>query len=360
MFSKDWLCNPCFVRRRPIVANRLPGWIVLAPLVMLALPRGGGAQDGLTTRGFIFERGPYPTNHSPTIAETTNGLLAAWFGGPRARDPENSIYSARYNGTNWHEPRKVVEGWDGSSRCQCWNPVLFQPSHGPLLLFYKTGASPETWRGMLTTSTNAGATWSEPRRLPDGFVGPVRNKPVELSDGSLLCGSSTEDGGWSVRMERALKSAGNWEKTEPLNDPLAVEAIQPTILAHDRTTIQILCRTKQGFVAESWSKDAGTNWGPIALTRIPNPNSAIDAVRLADGRFLLVYNHSRSERNVLNLALSRDGRNWETALVIEKGQGEFSYPAIIQTRAKRVHITYSWNRQRIRHVIVDPAKLKSE
>ena len=336
---------------------------VLAVLVMLSLPRGSVARDdqgGLIKRGFIFERGPYPTNHSSTIVETTNGLLAAWFGGPQARDPRNSIYGARYDGTNWQEPRKVIDGWDGSARPQCWNPVLFQPSHGPLLLFYKAGPSPEAWWGMLTTSTNAGVTWSESRRLPDGFIGPVRNKPVELPDGLLLCGSSTENGGWRVRMERAFKRGGNWEKTGPLNDPLVVEAIQPTILPHDRTTTQILCRTKQGFIAESWSKDAGTNWGPMVLTKIPNPNSAIDAVRLGDGRFLLVYNHGRSERNSLNLALSRDGREWEAALVIEKGQGEFSYPAIIQTSDGRVHITYSWNRQRIRHVVVDPTKLESK
>lgn len=336
---------------------------VLALLMMFWLPRGSVAGDdhgGLIRRAFIFQRGAYPTNHSSTIVETTNGLLAAWFGGPQARDPRNSIYSARYDGTNWQEPRKVIDGWDGSARPQCWNPVLFQPSHGPLLLFYKAGPSPETWWGMLTTSTNAGVTWSESRRLPDGLIGPVRNKPVELSDGSLLCGSSTENGGWRVRMERALKGGEDWEKTGPLNDPLVLEAIQPTILSHNRTTIQILCRTKQGFIAESWSRDAGTNWSSMVLTKIPNPNSAIDAVRLADGRFLLVYNHSPSERNVLNMALSRNGREWESALVIEKGQGEFSYPAIIQTSDGRVHITYSWNRQRIRHVIVDSTKLESK
>ena len=93
-------------------------------------------------------------------------------------------------------------------------------------------------------------------------------------------------------------------------------------------------------------------------TSLPNPNSAIDAVRLNDGRFLLVYNHSATERNLLNVAVSKDGREWRAALVLENQPGEFSYPAVIQSRDGLAHITYSWNRQKIRHVIVDPAKLK--
>ena len=160
-------------------------------------------------------------------------------------------------------------------------------------------------------------------------------------------------------MERASHSGEQWEKTAPLNDPAEIAAIQPTILAHANSSLQILCRTKQGFIAESWSKDAGKHWGPLTLTKLPNPNGAIDAVRLRDGRFLLVYNASATERNVLNLAVSRDGRKWTPELVLEEGTGEFSYPAIIQARDGLVHITYSWNRQRIRHVVIDPARLKA-
>ena len=317
------------------------------------------AADGVLKRGFIFERGPVPTNHASTIVETTEGLLAAWFGGPKARDPLNSIYSARYDGTNWSMPVRTLEGGTGSARFQCWNPVLFQPSRGPLLLFYKVGPSPEEWWGMWARSTNAGRSWTKPERLPDGFIGPVRNKPVELPDGSLLCGASVEQGGWKVHMERASNSGERWEKTGALNDPSEIAAIQPTIILHENSGLQILCRTKQGLIAESWSSHAGKSWSPLALTKLPNPNGAIDAVRLRDGRVLLAYNASATERNVLNLAVSRDGRQWTPALVLEQGSGEFSYPAIIQARDGLVHITYSWNRQRIRHVVIDPARLKA-
>lgn len=324
-------------------------WLSLTP----------SAASAVLKSEFIFERGPVPTNHASTIVETTEGLLAVWFGGPRARDPLNSIYSARYDGTNWSEPARILEGGTGNARFQCWNPVLFQPSRGPLLLFYKVGPGPEEWWGMLVTSTNAGRSWTSPKRLPDGFIGPVRNKPMELPDGSWLCGASIEQGGWRVHMERASNSGERWEKTGPLNDPAEIAAIQPTILLHQNADLQILCRTKQGFIAESWSRDAGKSWSTLTLTRLPNPNGAIDAVRLKDGRFLLVYNASASERNVLNLAVSRDGRQWTPELVLEEGIGEFSYPAVIQARDSLVHVTYSWNRQHIRHVVIDPAKLKA-
>jgi len=317
------------------------------------------AAGGVLKSEFIFERGPVPTNHASTIVETTEGLLAAWFGGPKARDPLNSIYSARYDGTNWSMPVRILESGTGGARLQCWNPVLFQPSREPLLLFYKVGPSPEEWWGMLATSTNAGRSWTSPKRLPDGFIGPVRNKPMELSDGSLLCGASVEQGGWRVHMERASNSGERWEKTGPLNDPAEMAAIQPTILLHENSNVEILCRTKQGFIAESWSKDAGKNWSALTLTKLPNPNGAIDAVRLKDGRFVLVYNASASERNVLNVAVSNDGRRWRPALVLEEGRGDFSYPAVIQARDGLVHVTYSWNRQRIRHVVIDPARLKA-
>jgi predicted neuraminidase len=334
---------------------------IYAAVAFLAMASGSipstRAASAVVKREFIFEPGLVPTNHSSTIVETIDGLLAGWFGGPRARDPLNSIYSVRYDGTNWSKPVKILEGGTGSTRHQCWNPVLFQPSRGPLLLFYKVGPSPEEWWGMLTTSTNAGQSWTMPRRLPNGFVGPVRNKPIELPDGSLLCGASVEQDGWRVHIERTFAAGERWEKTGPLNDPAEIAAIQPTILLHENSSLQILCRTKQGFIAESWSRDTGKSWSTLTLTRLPNPNGAIDAVRIRDGRFLLVHNANATERNVLNLSVSQDGQHWVPELVLEEGSGEFSYPAIIQTSDGLVHITYSWNRQRIRHVVVDPRKL---
>ncbi len=95
----------------------------------------------------------------------------------------------------------------------------------------------------------------------------------------------------------------------------------------------------------------------MAATTLPNPNSGIAAVTLTDGRHLLVYNHTPKGRSPLNVAVSRDGKDWQAALVLEDQPGEYSYPAVIQTSDGLVHITYTWQRRRVRHVVVDPAKL---
>jgi alpha-L-rhamnosidase len=148
-----------------------------------------------------------------------------------------------------------------------------------------------------------------------------------------------------------------WQRTGPVNDGREFGAIQPSILVHDGLRLQVLGRSRQGRIIQIWSEDAGRSWGPMSATLLPNPNSGIDAVTLADGRQLLVYNHTTRGRSPLNVSVSADGLQWQAALVLESEPGEFSYPAVIQAADGRVHITYTWKRQRIRHVVLDPAKL---
>ena len=107
--------------------------------------------------------------------------------------------------------------------------------------------------------------------------------------------------------------------------------------------MQLLCRTRQGTIGECWSNDDGETWTPLAPTDLPNPDSGIDAVMLADGRALLVYNHSHTGRTPLNLAISDDGRSWSALAILENQPGEYSYPAIVQGAEGMVHVTYTWN-----------------
>jgi predicted neuraminidase len=339
--------------------------LILAALALLTacLSSSAAAEPGLVKSEFIFEKAPFPTAHASTIVQTREGtLLAAWFGGSRERALDVGIWQCRYEAGKWSEPKEILEGFgeNGIRRYPCWNPVLFQPKFGPLLLFYKVGPSPEAWRGLVTTSDNQGFTWSDSKALPEGYYGPIRNKPVELPEGILLCGSSTESAGWRAHMEWMRSPGKDFGRTGPLNMAREFAAIQPTILVHRLDQIQILCRTKQQCIIEAWSDDRGKHWTPFARTELPNPNSAIDSVMLSDGRALLVYNHSTDDRGVLNVALSLDGRGWDGALVLENTPGEeFSYPAVIQTNDGLVHITYSWKRQRIKHVVLDPSQLRS-
>ena len=323
-----------------------------------------GARGAVVASGFVFERAPFASAHASTIVETGEGLLAAWFGGSDEGRPDVSIWTARHDGARWLEPTLVADGRqpDGG-RHPCWNPVLFQPSRGPLLLFYRVGPNPRAWWSLLRRSTDGGRTWTEPVRLPDGVLGPIRAKPVELPEGTLVAGSSTEHAGWVVHMERAtlggdLGSAASWSKTGPLNDPARFGAIQPTILVHTGSRLQVLCRSRQRVVTEAWSEDGGRSWSAMAATELPNPSAGIDAVRLADGRFLLVYNPTASGRSRLDVAVSVDGRGWRRGVTLEDAPGEYSYPAVIQARDGRVHVTYTWRRERIRHVVLDPGRIE--
>lgn len=308
-----------------------------------------------THREFIYEKAPFPSCHASTICETTDGtLVSAWFGGTHEKHKDVAIYfSTRANG-KWTEPREIANGIEpNGDRHPTWNPVLFQAQNGPLLLFYRVGPSPSQWWTYFRTSNNNGKTWSAPKKLPDGFLGPIKNKPVQLPDGSILHGSSTEQAGWKVHMERSFDRGTRWEKTGPLSDAKEFGAIQPTILVHSPQNIQILCRTSIGWIGECTSKDLGKTWSPMKKLKLPNPNSGIDAVKLSDGRSLLVYNNTAKGRSPLNVAVSKTGAEWENVLALETEPGEFSYPAIIQSKDGTVSITYTWNRKKIRYVTVD-------
>jgi predicted neuraminidase len=312
---------------------------------------------------------PTPQCHASTIVETKDGLVAAWFGGTHEKNPDVGIWLSRHVDGKWLKPVELVDGSEGEDQdYACWNPVLFQPSHGPLMLFYKVGLNPLDWWGALLTSDDGGKTWSKSRRLgtdealPEAnrnLLGPVKNNPIELVDGTILCPTSTENDGWKVHFEATRDYGKTWEVIGPIDGDF--NAIQPSILTYPDRLLQILCRTKEGVIAQSWSNDNGKSWSRLSATDLPNPNSGTDAVTLSDGRQLLVYNHTRkagafpANRSMINVAISSDGKMWKPVLTLEKEKGEFSYPAVIQSRDGKVHIAYTWKRESVKHVIVDPA-----
>ena len=328
----------------------------------------------MISSGFVYDSAPYPQCHASTIVATSaDRLAAAWFGGTRERDPDVAIYLAHWIDGRWHEPFEVANGLqrDGS-RLPTWNPVLFQPPDGLLILFYKVGPSPSTWWGMVKTSDDGGRTWGEARQLPDGVLGPIKNKPVVLADGSWLSPSSTEDAanGWLIHFERSRDGGRTWQIIGPVEkgrDGQSFDAIQPSVLFHRDSSLQAVCRTRNGVLASTWSRDGGVTWDPLTATNVPNPNSGTDAVTLTDGRQLLVYNHSsppperptKGPRYPLDVAVSSDGITWRRVLTLETEprKSGYAYPAVIQAPGGLVHVTYTWDRMRIKHVVLDPKRL---
>jgi len=325
-------------------------------------------KQGILVDEFIYDTASYPECHASTIAETPAGLVAAWFGGTKERNPDVEIWLSRMENNKWTKGVSVANGIvNDKLRYPCWNPVLFQVPDGDLLLFYKIGPSPSTWKGWMKSSTDNGKTWSAAKALPEGFIGPVKNKPVLLSNGVLLSGSSTEGNGWRVHFESSSDLGNTWTMIGPINDGKTTNAIQPSILIHKNGKLQILARSKDRAIMQAWSSDLGKTWSALTPTTLPNNNSGTDAVTLKDGRQLLVYNHvlppdsvknGKGARTPLNLAYSSDGINWYAAAILEDSPiSQYSYPSIIQSKDGMVHIVYTWRRKKIKYVKVDPKKL---
>jgi alpha-L-rhamnosidase len=324
-------------------------------------------RSGILVDEFIFDKAGFTSCHASTIAETPAGLVTAWFGGSNEGNKDVCIWTSRLINNKWTAPAIAADGvMNDSLRYACYNPVLYQVPGGALLLFYKIGPNVQGWTGWLKRSADNGHTWSKREPLPEGFLGAIKNKPVWVK-GVLICPSSTENDGWKIHFEYTKDLGKTWTKSASINDGYIVSAIQPSILQYKDGRLQALCRSMNTSINESWSSDAGKTWSAMKATALPNNNSGTDAVTLRDGRQLLVYNHvkpgaavpeGRGIRTPLNVAVSKDGEQWLAALVLEDAPGEYSYPSVIQTKDGLVHIVYTWKRERIKHVVVNPARLQ--
>ena len=289
----------------------------------------------LVSSEFIYETAPFPQCHASTIVETATGLVAAWFGGTAERNPDVGIWVAR------QERRVDNAGRSGERRTARTAPsdlesVLFQPTTGPMYLFYKAGPSRSAWWGMVMSSTDGGRTWTRPVRLADGILAPIKNKPVQLANGDILAGSSTENNGWQVHFERSTDNGRTWTATPPINDGQTIAAIQPSILVHPGGRLQAVGRTRQGKIFDTWSEDQGRSWTQLALTSLPHPSAGLGAVTLRTGGFLIVYHHTAPGRSPLDVAVSQDGKTWDPHWCSKTPPDRVLVSAVIQTRDGRV------------------------
>jgi alpha-L-fucosidase len=313
----------------------------------------------LLDSGFIFSNAPFQSCHASTLTELPgNRIMTAWFGGKFESSADVSIWTSVLENGKWSSPKETANGTQSDSlRFACWNPVLFKSRSGLLFLHYKIGTSPRTWWAEMKSSADNGLTWSTTSKLPDSFLGPIKNKPIQLKNGDILYPSSTEsmNNKWNIHIERSDSTGNNWRKTNIDCDTFNI--IQPTILVYRNGSLQLLCRSRNNVIVESWSFDGGTTWQRIKASSLSNPNSGIDAVSLKNGIQLLVYNplpHGKEwweGRSVLRVAVSIEGHEWKDVFTLEEHkQGEYSYPAVIQSSDGIIHITYTYNRKKIKYV----------
>lgn len=308
--------------------------------------------------GFIFDEATFAACHASTLLELKgNRIMSAWFGGKFEGSKDVSIWCSVRANSKWSKPVEIANGLQNDTlRYACWNPVLFKARDGILYLHYKVGPNPRTWWAEYKTSNNNGKTWSPAKKLPDGFLGPIKNKPVQLAAGDILYPSSTEsldEKKWLIHIEKSDKYGNNWRKIEIDCDTFGV--IQPSIITYPNGKIQLLCRSRQNVIVQSWSEDNGESWSKLSKTSLPNPNSGSDAVTLKSGKQLLIYNPLEAGKNwwegrsVLKLAVSCDGEHWKDIYTLENHkEGEYSYPAIIQGKNGHVYLSYTSLRKKIK------------
>ncbi len=324
------------------------------------------------TGEFIFTSAPFASCHASSIVELRNGdLLAAWFGGSAESRPDVAIWGARRSGGQWSPPVEMAR----ERNIATYNPVLFYTRDGRLWLYYKFGPGPSAWTAARRWSVDDARSWSAVEHLPAGLYGPIRTKPLVLPDGTIVSGTSMESyRSWACWIERSSDNGKTWSTFGPItvardhgrspNQVVAPQVpslsddadgiIQPSIVPLGGKRLRLYARSTGsiGKICVADSPDRGATWTQARPIDLPNPNSGIDAVALRDGRVILVYNNSDRERTPLNLAVSSDGEHFKMFYTLEDQPGEFSYPAIIQAKGGDLHVTYTWQRQRIRHVTI--------
>jgi len=308
----------------------------------------------------IFTTAPFKECHASTLVEVDNGeILAAWFGGTREGSNDVGIWLSRRGEEGWSVPEEVAR----EEEVPCWNPVLFRGPDGQVWLFYKVGVNPRSWSGAMVKSSDGGATWTAQEILPAGLLGPIKNKPIFMSNGEVLHPTSVESyRAWTCWAETMKPDGSAWQRHGPIVFPgNNFGLIQPSAVETSRGTVRAFMRSTRsiGSICAAESEDYGRTWTEAWRTPLPNPNSGIDAVGLESGEIAMVYNHTRDARHPINVALSRDGGDtWGEPRVLDSEPGEYSYPAVIQTSDGLIHTTYTHKRKTIKHCVFPGEWLK--
>lgn len=339
-------------------------------------------------REFIFEPPAdfVPSHHASTVVQMPDGsILAAWFGGTREGHEDVGIWFSRKKEGAWSTPRCIVQP-QGEA---CWNPVLFLPDthrlnpelYGSgankvtmdetgfprLLLYYRTGVSAKAWTTWVKESTDGGETWSEPVPFQKGLLGPIKNKPVVLSNGDWFSGSSfeSETENYCV-MEISRDQGRTWEASDPIRDPEhPLALIQPTVWESSPGHLHALMRNrtirKNKTPGQIWrvdSTDYGKTWSAPYPTDLPSNDSGLDIAKLmpwpgepghsddAPAPLALIFNPvETAARSPLSIWLSYDnGLTWPDRVALEDDpEGKFAYPAAIPCPGGLL-LTYTWNR----------------
>ena len=311
--------------------------------------------------------GPY--KHPACLEELANGdLYLVYYGGQGEYADDTAVFGSRLvKGSKTWTPPVVIARDPFRS---LGNGVIWQAPDGKVWLFYVVRFG-KTWsdsRIQVKISEDGAKTWSDPSLLTLEAGMMVRNRPIVLGDGSYLLPVYRETGhdpesvgpdSVSLFLRHDPK-ARTWTQSGPIRSPKG--NIQPAVVEVSPGHLIAYCRRGGdynpktiGYLVRSESTDFGRTWTPGQDSKFPNPNAAVDFLKLKSSRLLLVYNDSMVDRTPLTLAVSSDvDKTYPIKRNVVEGPNSFAYPIAFQSRDGRIHLVYTSDRRSIiHHVIVD-------
>lgn len=311
--------------------------------------------------------GPY--KHPACLEELADGdLYLVYYGGEGEYAAGTAVFGSRLKAgeSTWSPPRPIAR----DPLRSVGNAVVWRAPDGLVWLFYvvRDGATWSTSRVQFKVSADEARTWSDASVLSLEPGTMVRNRPIVLADGTYLLPAYKETGhdpevvgpDSTSMVFRFDPRAKAWSEGGRIRSPRG--NIQPAIVQLEDRSLVAYCRRGGGYrpeevghIVRSTSRDGGRTWAPGVDSPLPNPNAAVDLLRLASGRLLLVYNDSMTGRSPLTVALSPDGgRTWPDRRNLREGPGDFAYPSALQARDGRVHVVFtSEGRTVVNHAVFD-------
>lgn len=322
-----------------------------------------------------------PSVHAASLIALKDGAIRAfWFAGSREGAPDVVINTSVFDpqAARWSAPTVVmdrVSAEKGLSRyiAKLGNPVPARMADGRMQLFFVT-VSIGGWAGSSISSVisdDEGLTWGRPQRLISSplinLSTLVKSPAVTFTDGRLGLPAYHE---WIGRFGEFLRIEAS-QVIDKRRMSSGRGAIQPVIFADGPQEASAFFRqtrpsSQPKQIPASETKDAGQSWAVTKDLEIPNPNSALAALTLANGTKLMVLNNIEAARYRLVMVMCEpNSTQWRVIQVLEDDETllnnlhrEFSYPYLISANGEDVHLAYTWNRQKIKHVYFPAAWLK--
>ena len=324
---------------------------------------GQVAPSTLTTeRVFGPEVATGPYKHPACLTDLANGdLYLVYYGGQGEYARDTAVFGSRRarGSATWTPPQVIARDPFRS----LGNGVVWQAPDGVVWLFYvvRYGATWSTSRIQAKISRDNAVTWSDAFMLHEGEGMMVRNRPIVLHDGDYLLpiyhevGDDPETVGAASTslFLRYQRSTGQWKQAGAIRSPRG--AIQPAVVEVAPEHLIAYNRrgggygpTMDGWLVRAESTDGGETWTPGRDSTFPNPNAAVDFLKLKSGNLLLVYNDTHDRPHAAcGRAVDRSGQELPPSTRIAEGAGDFAYPIAVQTADGRIHVVYTSDGRRV-------------